>query len=246
MFKSKAQSKYFFNPGRIFLLLAGLCSVSPAHGQQIIGFWGVDKVTVGEMDVTPVAKWFRINGDGTAAAGNGWLQNWKGTWTFDDEEMLYMPESTTELIDEFGAFKVSFPGNQMTWQREEEGMHVTVLLSRIAEMPMSPADEVRGLWGLETAVKDGKDIMESLDPDNRIYFFIRWDRLFQMRKGDGTKTFGFWHMDGHEPKFFLVNFDKSIEDQVFTVSFEGGKLVMRKEGEEQIVYTSRRLLQFPD
>jgi hypothetical protein len=246
MFCSKVNLFNIFPPLTSCLLLVALLCSPPLMSQSITGLWGVDKVQVGSKNVTPVAKWFRINEDGTGQAGNGWLQNWQGSWTYDPETKLYQPEGKDELIDEFGPFKVTFSPGKMTWERQEDGMPVIVSLSSIEEIPMSPADRIKGLWDLESVKKDGADITHSVDPSDKMSFFIRWDRLFNLTGPDGQKRSGFWHMDAHEPKFFLVDFEKSVEDQVFEVSFEGNKLVMKKEGEEEIVYTCRRLLKFPE
>ena len=59
----------------IFLLLI----TTPSKAQSITGLWGIDKVEVGIEELTPVAKWVRINENGTYQMGNGWLQNSEGT-----------------------------------------------------------------------------------------------------------------------------------------------------------------------
>ena len=37
---------------------------------------------MGEMELTPIAKWTQINSDGSYESGNGWLKNSEGQWTF--------------------------------------------------------------------------------------------------------------------------------------------------------------------
>ena len=76
------------------------------RAQPHIGFWRVDKVEVGQETMTPVAKWFRINQDGTYQSGNGWLQNSVGTWTFDKAKNLYVPTEKNGIVDLFGGFEV--------------------------------------------------------------------------------------------------------------------------------------------
>ena len=134
--------------------------------QTVTGFWGVDEVTVGDRVVTPVAKWFRYEKDFTYRSGNGWTQNDVGSWTFNERTQEFLPMSKRGAPDEFGAFKVSFTSNGMLWEREEEGMPVVVRLSRIEEMPMSPADRISGRWDLLRIEKNALDITSRYDPDD--------------------------------------------------------------------------------
>ena len=94
----------------LILLFLVLTPISQAIAQQnqIGGFWEVETVQVGDRDVTPVAKWFQINEDGTYQAGNGWMQNDEGTWAYDEQNQTYAPTSKNGLIDEFGAFSLQF------------------------------------------------------------------------------------------------------------------------------------------
>ena len=61
------------------------------YAQDIVGFWEIKEVIVGGKIMTPVAKWSKINKDGSYQSGNGWLQNSEGTWKFDKKNNLYSP-----------------------------------------------------------------------------------------------------------------------------------------------------------
>ena len=121
---------------------------SIAFTQDIIGLWEIKKVIVGGKTMTPVAKWTKINKDGSYQSGNGWLQNTEGKWTFNKKNNLYSTTETNGVKDEFGPFTVEVTTNKMTWLREEEGRIVTVSLEKIKKMPKSTSDELMGLWDL--------------------------------------------------------------------------------------------------
>src|SRR5690606_30317287 len=112
------------------------------NAQQMIGFWVVDKVMVGDQDLTPVAKWFKYHKDHTYQSGNGWTQNDIGTWAYDKSKKEFMAQTSMGIKDEYDVFKVRFSENKMFWEREEDGMKVVVSLSRIKEMPMSTKDSI--------------------------------------------------------------------------------------------------------
>ncbi|MCO6479228.1 MAG: hypothetical protein J5I94_21515, partial [Phaeodactylibacter sp.] len=131
------------------------------QAQDITGLWEITKVEVGDQAMTPVAKWTRIDADGTYQSGNGWLQNSAGTWIYDKESGEFLPTETLGLTDPFGAFKVSFTDKGMAWTREEEGMEVIVHFDRIEELPMSTGDKLVGLWGLEKAMEGEKEVTDS-------------------------------------------------------------------------------------
>ena len=188
------------------------------HSQDITGFWAVEKVTVGEEIMTPVAKWFKINEDNTSQAGNGWLQNATGTWAYDTEKKLYTPINQYGLKDEFGAFRVSFEGKKMYWEREEEGLPVKVTLYPITEMPRSITDQIHGMWAFKSIKKEGKDMTKSFDPENKHYLFVRWDRLYVSRTPDNKRNTGYWHINGHRPEVTLLPHAQDQDAESWQVS----------------------------
>lgn len=223
------------------ILLSFLLFVpSTMFAQPVVGFWRVDLVTVGDRDVTPVAKWFKINKDKTNQAGNGWSQNYTGTWTYDEKSGEFLPYDNRGKPDEFGAFKTSFDGGKMYWQREEEGMNVVVTLSPTAEMPMSPKDSIVGKWGLVSVIRDGKDMTASYDAGSQEEIFIRWTGTYARTNPDGSKSHGFWHMDPHAPEFHMVDWNREVDFQAFRVSFENDLVTMRPLKDDEVIYTYER------
>ncbi|MDX1940466.1 MAG: hypothetical protein SFU99_07935 [Saprospiraceae bacterium] len=159
---------------------------------QIEGLWIVKKVLVGNEVMTPVAKWVQLEAGGTQLSGNGWLQHTSGTWNYDTStsELLLISEPGPE--DEFGAFKIKYQGQEMTWER-------------IEALPRSPADEMQGIWDLVKVVNNNADIIKQYDPDNKIYIFIRWDRIYVERTAEGERITGFWYINAHRPDLQLIS-----------------------------------------
>lgn len=207
------------------IALALLFFGSLSQAQNLPGLWTVEEVRVGEEIMTPVAKWFRYEEDGTYSGGNGWLQNEEGTWTFDQYQQLLAPKNNYGLTDPFGPFKVSEDKGKMIWEREEEGMQVKVTLSRIQKQPKSPADWLVGMWGLQAAEKDGTHNMEAIDPDRKVYYFIRWDRLVILRNAKGERKTGYWHIHGHKPEVTFLPHDNQLPAETWRVD-PGAKALM--------------------
>ena len=194
---------------RTIILLLCLLIVTTSYA-QIVGLWEVKKVLVGEETMTPVAKWFRFNKDETYASGNGWLQNSIGTWNLDNGQLI--STNTYGIEDEFGAFDVQFSDKGMTWSRVEEGRFVKVFCQHIMEIPISHTDLLPGLW----KPKNGST-NESL--------FIRWDRVYISRDTDGTKSTGYWHMNGHKPELTFLPHGTGAQEQ-WRVEVDTKKLTM--------------------
>lgn len=229
-----------------FFILTAFTFPSNLGAQPVVGFWEVTSVKVGDRTMTPVAKWFKTNKDGTFQSGNGWTQNSVGTWTYDEVTMEYHPLNTNGIKDEFGAFQVSFSNNHMIWQREEEGMMVIVNLAAIDKMPMAPADRVTGLWKLIKVEEEGENIIKSVDPNGQQFAHFRPDKRYRLRLPDNSFTQGYWHMDGHNPEFTLISYNRQEENLSFRVSFEQDQLIMRQNGSKKMTYTYNRIDQFPE
>lgn len=204
------------------LLLIG----SYIQAQQLTGLWMVEEVRVGEETMTPVAKWFRYDEDGTYTGGNGWLQNDEGQWNFDQQTQTFEAKNSFGLNDPFGPFKVFVDDDKMTWEREEEGMKVVVNLSRTDKLSKSPADWLVGMWGLQSAEKDGVNNLQSLDPERKIYFFIRWDRIVIQRNAKGERKTGYWHIHGHKPEVTFLPHDSQMPTETWRVEPGPKDLIM--------------------
>lgn len=218
-----------------------------SYAQDIIGFWEIKKVIVGGKTMTPVAKWTKINKDGTFQSGNGWLQNATGTWQFDKKKNLYSPTETNGLKDEFGPFTIEVNKDKMTWLREEEGSIVTVSLERITKMPKATADELVGLWNLSTIIKNEKEITATFDPSNTYYLFIRWDRIYMKRTPEGNRSTGYWHINGHRPEVTFLSHDKNKTTESWKVetSDKTLKMIGISDANKNTVMSFKRLDAFP-
>ena len=218
------------------------------YGQSFEGLWQVDEVKVGEEILTPVAKWFKYDEDGTYTGGNGWLQNEAGTWNFDSQGKLFSATNTYGLDDPYEAFRVSEERGKMTWTREEEGMKVVVSLSKVEKMPKSSADWLVGMWRLTAAEKGGQDNLGEIDPNDKVHYFIRWDRIFLYWDAEGKRRTGYWHINGHKPEITLLSHWE--EDPAETWRVEPGVEILRMTGisetNQDQVLTFERKRSFPD
>lgn len=208
----------------LILFIAFSFAGSTAAAQDITGFWEVTKVSMGDRSMTPVAKWTKINADGTYQSGNGWVQNATGTWTYDKSTKQFSPEETNGITDEYGSFSVSFKDETMLWKRMEDGSEVTVTLERISEKPLSTADKIQGLWDLSAVSENEKDITSTFDPDNRYYLFIRWDRLYQEQNAKGERKMGYWHINAHRPELTLISMDENRPHEKWQVEVSENNL----------------------
>lgn len=217
--------------------------IAISQGQNIVGFWEIKEVKVGPQTMTPVAKWTKINKDGSFQSGNGWLQNAEGTWTFDKKKSLFSTKETNGLVDEFGPFTVEFTDSGMNWLREEENRIVTVTLQRISELPKGIGDKLIGLWGLELVSRNGEDITQTFDPDSRHYTFIRWDRIYMGRTPKGERVTGYWHIHGHKPEITFIQ--DQTESWSVEVSNTQLKMIGISDSNKGTTMTYKRLHQFP-
>ncbi|QGY42198.1 hypothetical protein GM418_00560 [Maribellus comscasis] len=190
---------------RIIFIFLFTTSVTAASAQSVVGFWEIKEVTVGNEFMTPIARWTRINQDGTYQSGNGWQQNSEGTWDYDNKSNSFLPKETNGIEDSYGAFKVSFSGKEMIWQRKEDAMTVTVTLTPIKKLPKSTADEIKGLWDLTDALLNSRSVKDKFDPDDIYYVFIRWDRIYIERSPEGKRSTGYWYINAHRPEITFIS-----------------------------------------
>lgn len=197
-----------------------------AQKENIIGFWEVEKVAVGKKSMTPVAKWFKINPDGTYQAGNGWLQNGQGNWNYDTKNNIYSATDSLDIADEFDGFKVSFENGKMFWEREEEGMPVKVNLVPIEKLPMSPADYLKGLWDLVEITENEQSILDDFDREDKHKLFIRWDRIYINFGPEGEKITGYWHIHGHKPEITFLPHQEAEKPESWRIEVNHKELTM--------------------
>ena len=230
----------------VFILIAG--PVNTAESQEIIGLWEITKVAMGDQQMTPVAKWTRINPDSTYDSGNGWLKNSEGSWTYDRESNEFMPLADNGLEDEYGPFTISFKDGDMLWKRIEDGMEVTVTLSPIEELPKSTADKLNGSWDLTTARKNSEDITAQYDPEDQYNIFLRWDRIYVEHSVQGENYSGYWHIDAHRPEITFISHDSAREITRWKVDVTDQNLEMSgiSDSNRGLILSFKRIYTVPE
>lgn len=219
-----------------------------SSAQSFTGFWEVKEVKVGGKLKTPVAKWTRIHPDGSYQSGNGWIQNSVGTWRYNDEKKIFKPSETNGIVDPYGAFNLSFAADTMIWKREEDGMAVVVKLVKIRELPKATAELLVGIWDLEDVVRNNKSEKTALDPDDKQYIFIRWDRIYVERTAKGEQGGGYWHINGHRPEITFISYDENKKREGWNVSVDDHNLTMIgiSASNKDVKFIYKRLHTFPD
>jgi hypothetical protein len=210
------------------------------------GFWLVTKVSVGPRDVTPVARWFKIE-KGKQVSGNGWTQHSFGTYKFDKKKSELLFITANEPEDEFGAFKVERKGPLMTWSRKEERELVMVELKPITELPMSPSDHAKGLWVLDSAMDRDLDVTKTYDPDHKHFLFIRWDHQYVRQINAHERISGYWFFDALQPIVSFISENREQEDEQWTATIEGPKLTLKGSSENvrEMTLVYSRATEFP-
>lgn len=239
--------KYLKITFTFLFLTASFLFLSASFAQPVVGFWEIEEVKVGSETMTPAARWTRINKDGTYQSGNGWLQHAEGSWTYDESKKTFLPQETSGVADEFGAFTVERTGETMTWQREEEGMTVRVTFKPIEALPKATADYLTGLWELKEVVRQEANITAAFDPDHQHYIFFRWDRIYVERTPAGERGTGYWHINGHRPEITLLSHRHGQAPESWKISATEDELRMTgiSDANREMVRVYRRIHQFP-
>jgi len=213
---------------RITVLLTFSVVMIAAGQSGLTGLWEIRSVTVGNEEMTPVARWTRIHANGTLESGNGWMQHTRGTYSYDPVSREFMPDNPLGVQDEAGPFTVSFEDGKMIWRREEDGLRVVVVSEKVEELPMTPADLLNGLWDLAGVTVRGEDLNVMTDPDNQHYIYFGWDRIYRARNAEGKRITGYWHVNAHHPQLVLLPHQENGEPLTWTI--EVGREVLRLTG----------------
>jgi hypothetical protein len=228
------------------IILFLISSISKA--QPVVGFWKVEKVEIGDFELTPIAKWIKINLDSTYQSGNGWLQNMEGKWIFDSRIMTYLSVGFNGIKDEFGPFSVTYKDEAMIWKRAENGDSVVILLDRITKLPKLPADEITGLWELKEIIKNNLSKTGSFEAEEIKYIFLKWDRRYWSRKFNNKRTFGYWHINGHRPELTLIDDQKDKANEKWNILVKDRELKMIgiSDSNKNSVRKYRSISEFPE
>lgn len=213
----------------VFALFVLLCNHQlPA---QVEGLWEVENVSVGQEQLTPVAKWFDLRPDNRLYSGNGGIRNTIGTWQYLPQEKELLFYNDNGIADEMGAFAVRLDGGKLILERNEEGQDVVVHLKRTTEKPLAPWDQIVGLWTVEKTTPQNDGLQEIL---------IRWDRVFVLADAESRKR-GIWHIHGHRPLLRLVSDEGDDADQTWVFEFTGpDRMVWRSEKGDRSIYWKKR------
>lgn len=202
-------------------LLSGLLLLvflnGSAQSSSLVGFWEITSVSMGPKSMTPIAKWINLKKDHSYSSGNGWLQNSRGSWKLDQETNILTAIDSLGISEDFTGFKVSFKGEKMLWEREENDILVLVTLKPITEKPMAPADYLVGLWKLHQSDPNAED-------NNRI--LIRWDRIYNEYVDHKKKASGYWHINAHKPEITFLPHQKGEIPESWRVSVNKTELIL--------------------
>lgn len=226
------------------IILVSALFLSCQKEPKINGLWEVTKVTAGENEMTPNARWMRFNADSTQQSGNGYFQHSYGTWKYDKTKNELKILNVNNLLDQNPAFSVDLKDSTMTWTRIEEGQNVTVYLKKIKKLPSTFGDDVLGLWKPETIKGNGDFFTETSNPTD--YLFFRWDKKFVVNNSKG-KFYGVYNVHGHKAELELIPYDDSQKRSFWKIDYEKtDKIQLTLLNSDSLVQrTFKRINQYP-
>ena len=222
----------------LFLFFSSQILSAKTTESDLCGLWEVTQVTVGEEQMTPIAKWVEFKSDHTHRGGNGWVQHSIGTWEFDKNNSNLKIITSNGTEDPFGAFNLKIKNDEMTWERGEEGMAVKVFLKKTNEIPAAYSDKMLGLWQVESSgVIDGSTFHENTK------LFIRMDRRYSIINSEESKN-GVWNTHAHRHQVRLLSDDGDEFDMRWRVFFEEGNMVWKNGDTENVTIIFKRVYRF--
>lgn len=198
---------------------------------SIIGLWEVIEVTVGADTLTPTAKWFDFRTDGTLSSGNGWGQNYLGSFNYDEDTQELL-QASQGVVDEYGAFKINIQGESMIWLRTEDDQRVQVTLAKADKKPLAPWDLLVGRWSIDKA--------ERVDPETGVVkseysmrlgaYLFRWDREYRKfdEKNEVVET-GIWQIGAHAPLLTIISNDAKSSVK-WEIEFRDDRMIWTQKG----------------
>ncbi|WP_163322015.1 hypothetical protein [Draconibacterium mangrovi] len=223
-----------------------LAFVSCADKPTIEGLWIVERVKVGDQEMTPNARWMRFNSDSSQQSGNGWLQHSYGTWSLNAETNELSVVNENGIKDPAEPFKVTLENDRMTWKRSEDGESVDVTLKRSDHLPATYGDELLGLWKLEDAVGDGDYFGTEDAKVGKASIFFRWDGQFVIRSDKGRIN-GVYNVHGHKPEVELIPYGDNVNRAFWTIDFNKNRITLQLLNSENIVERKfSRIHEFPE
>lgn len=229
----------------LLAVLLGFFLLTGCTSSKVTGLWHVQKVQVGQKEMTPIARWVRFNKDGSQQSGNGWFQHSIGTWNLDKQNEKLRITNTNGFEDNNPPFAFSFNEKTMIWEREEEGQTVRVTLEKGETLPQSPGDALLGIWELEKVMKGSKVVTKKNNQEAQQSLFLRWDKIFVLRNTrDGRQT-GVYHIHGHLPEIELFFHNEAFPRQKWSFEVTHNELRLKSlDGDTEISRHYRRTSQF--
>lgn len=224
---------------KILTLLTILIASSCQTNVKLVGLWQIDKVKVGSQEMTPVARWTRINKDNTQESGNGWQQHSIGSWEYSQKEKQIDLVNYNGLKDEFGGFSVlTTTKEEMIWQRKEEGENVEITFKRIEKIPQAPSNKILGVWKLKNISKT------KIQP----YLFFRWDHILINRKDESGKKYGMYKTHGHKQELQIIYYEDPLRQESWNYKFsKDNSLVLESTSKEfKAVFEYERINYIPE
>ncbi len=207
----------------IWIILSCLLT-SCTVNKQLEGLWQIEKVKIGDEEMTPIAKWTRINSDNTQESGNGWNQHVIGNWEYDKASNKIELTNSNGIEDEYPGFTITeISGEKMLWSRQEDGQTVDVYLMKIDKLPAAPFNELLGVWQLQSNIETSAENSTS-------YLFLRWDRILIDEKETEDRKYGIYKTHGHKNELQIIYYETPLRSVTWNYNFkEDGTLVLEKE-----------------
>jgi len=198
------------------------------------GLWIIKLVKAGNREVTPNARWTRLNADLTQQSGNGWMQHSYGSWKLNESDSTLTIKNTNGLNDHNEPFTVHLSDDQMHWSRNEDGQLIEVTLERTDQLPQTYGDDLLGLWKLTEASGDGKYFTSSASEPFRDYIFFKWDRRFEIRTGEGS-THGVYNVHGHRPQLELIPYGEEVNRDYWKIEYGADEIELTLLDSDNVV-----------
>lgn len=211
---------------------------NPNNENQINGLWRVKMVKMDTQEMTPFARWMQFNSDSTQTSGNGWLQHSVGTWSLNSRNELSVI-NTNGLIDDAEPFKVDVDKNRMTWQRNEHGSLITLVLERTNKLPTAEANKLFGLWKFDAITMNEKEVSDSLNLSKKAMLFLRWDHTYELHNYPKGTKYGMYKTHGHRNQIDMALYTRKPSFEFYNFNLKGDTLVFKSTNSNQELRLTR-------
>ena len=218
------------------LIIALFISINMFAQNGPLGLWAVNEVMVGGRNVTPTAKWFLFQKDGSLTSGNGNIESFSGFYQYDATKKELIQDNGNEP-DPYGAFKTKLTKSHMTWERLEDGMKVIVQLTKVDKKPKAPWDLIQGGWVIsksEGVDPESAKVKSIYDIDKERYFFM-WDRAYRKFNSTGEQIeTGVWHIGGHSNEIWTITNSDNTKT-IWELTFDGETMIWSQQRGNELI-----------